>query len=171
MSNHWVGTLFQHWGYCYWCGSRVIVQYYQVCLAFLLVTFWMEVLSLILITGIIFGCTHSTLLCFSEIGQWLCNFHSSVHAEHLISIIEVSQHHNRVALMWLICDNQCKLVQENLWAEPVLYNAAWWVNITPLHSISCTTSQLLLLSTPFLSWPRAVVFTLCLDAYWLYFDP
>lgn len=36
-----------------------------------------------------------------------------IHTAQLISIIEVSQHHNRVALMWLICDNQCKLVQEN----------------------------------------------------------
>lgn len=116
----------------------MVVQYYQV-LAFLLVTFWMEVLSLILITAIKFDCTHSTLLCVSEIGRQLCNFHSSVHTEQLISIIEVSQHRNRVALMWLICDNQCKLVQENPWTEPVLFNSVWWLNITPLSSTSAAS--------------------------------
>lgn len=125
----------------------VVVQYYQV-LAFLLVTFWMEVLSLILIRVIKFGCTHPTSLCSSETGQQLCNFHPSVHTEHLISIIEVSQHHNRVALMWLICDNQCKLVQENPWTEPALFNSVWCLNIAPLPSASaaagcsCTTPQL-----------------------------
>lgn len=108
----------------------------------------MEVLSLILIAAIKFGCTHSTLPCFSEVGQRLCNFHSSVHTEQLIFIIEVSQHHNRVALTWLICDNQCKLAQENPWTEPVLFNSVWWLNITPLHTAStasgwsCAFSQL-----------------------------
>lgn len=38
--------------------------------------------------------------------------------------------------MGLICDKQCKLVQENPWTGPALFNSAWWVNITPLPSTS-----------------------------------
>lgn len=137
----------------------------------------MEVLSLILIAAIKFGCSHSTLPCFSEIGQWLCNFHSSVHTEQLISITEVSQHHNRVALTWLICDNQCKLVQENPRTEPVLFNSAWWLNIAPLHSASAASGCSHAIAQlpapphtiPLLSY--AAVFSLCWDAHRLYSDP
>lgn len=79
--------------------------------------------------------------------------------------------------MWLICDNQCKLVQENPWAEPVLFNSVWWLNITPLYSTSaasgcsCTISQLPAPPHRVPLLTCAAVVSLCLDAHWLYFDP